>query len=384
MIIDLGWFFAALSGVGLLYTIVAAVLVEQFFIRRPRLASSDLASKGGVTLVKPLHGAEPGLRENLETFLRQDISLPIEIVFGAQHPNDSALPLVEALIADRVETPVSEARICLDDSQHGYNRKVSNVINISAQVSGEVLVLSDSDIGVPPDYLTRVLEWLAEPGVGVVTCPYVGKAEGGFWAEFTAMGQSYSFLPNVVAGVSLGLADPCMGSTVALRRETLERIGGFRVFRDALADDYAIGAAVRTLGLKSVVAPILVSHSCAETTFGKVFAHELRWAKTVKGLDPAGHAGSIITHPFPLAALAALLLGFPPGVMILLGSTLIARAALMSAVDRAARRRLGPWLLAPMRDLVSFAVFLASFLGRDVVWRDAKFHVSTNGEMIPQ
>lgn len=381
---DLGLTFAALAAAGVTYTVAAAIFVDIFFRRPVRQASAEeIAALGSVTLVKPLHGAERGLRENLETFLRQDVRLPLEIVFGAQTPSDPALRIAESLIADQAANQASGARICLDDAEHGYNRKISNVINISERANGEILVLSDSDIGVPPDYLTRVLGALSEPGVGVVTCPYVGKGEGGFWAAFAAMAQSYSFLPNVIAGVSLGLAEPCMGSTVALRRDTLERIGGFKVFRDALADDYAVGAAVRRLGLRSVVAPVLVSHSCTEETLRTVFAHELRWAKTVKGVNPTGYAGSVITHPLPLALLAALLLGFSPGAALMLAAALAARTALMIAVDAAAGRRLGSWWLIPMRDLVSFGVFLSSFHGRGVEWRGTKFSISPEGELIP-
>ncbi|MBV9510627.1 MAG: bacteriohopanetetrol glucosamine biosynthesis glycosyltransferase HpnI, partial [Caulobacteraceae bacterium] len=365
---DLGWIFAALAAIGLLYTVATTLFVGSFFRRRTPAAGRGIPDWGSVSIVKPLHGAERGLRENLETFLRLQAPVPLELLFGAQHPGDPALQVVESLIADHTDAAASQARICLDDAVHGHNRKISNVINIYEQASGEVLVLSDSDIAVPRDYLERVLESLSEPGVGVVTCPYVGKGEGGFWPEFAAMWQSYSFLPNVIAGVTLGLAEPCMGSTVALRRDTLEQIGGFRVFRDALADDYAVGVAVRALGLKSVVAPVLVSHSCTEKTLRTLFAHEVRWAKTVKGVDPAGHVGSVITHPMPLALLAALLLGFAPGPNILLAATLMARMGLMSAIDRAAGRTLSPWWMIPVRDLVTFAVFLASFLGRGVEW----------------
>ena len=277
----------------------------------------------------------------------------------------------------------NESRICLDPAEYGYNRKISNVINISEQATGDVLVLSDSDIGAPADYLEGVLQSLAEPGVGVVTCPYFGKAEGGFWARFAAMGQSYNFLPNVLMGVWLGMAKPCMGSTVALRQETLDRIGGFRVFRDVLADDYALGAAVREIGLKSVVAPVLVSHSCTEGDLPTVVSHELRWAKTVKGVDFAGHIGSVITHPLPLALIAALFLKVSPETMLLVGAALAARVWLKATVDRVVGRGSGAWWLIPGRDLISFAVFVGSFLVRAVEWRGAKFHVTADGDLIP-
>ncbi len=371
---------ATLAVAGSIYTLLAGLFVLRFF-RTPRrgAAGADVFT-GRVTVIKPLHGRDPGLRRNLETFFGQDIATPFEIVFGVRDASDPAIRIAEAVITDNA---AQESRICLDPAEYGHNRKISNLINISEHATGDVLVLSDSDIGAPPDYLARVLGALARPGVGVVTCPYFGQGEGGFWADFSAMGISYNFLPNVIAGVCLGMAKPCMGSTVALRQETLDRIGGFQVFRDVLADDYAVGAAVRGLGLQSVVAPILVSHSCAEKDPVTVFSHELRWAKTVKGLDFAGHAGSVITHPLPLALLAAAFLGFSPGPTGLIAAALLARVWLMASIDRVIGRKLGRWWLIPARDIASFTVFVGSFLVRAVDWRGTKFHVTANGDLIP-
>lgn len=197
------------------------------------------------------------------------------------------------------------------------------------------------------------------------------------------MGLSYQFLPNVITGVSLGLATPCMGSTIALRRETLERIGGFEAFGAVLADDYALGAAVRGLGLRSVLAPVPVVHTCTESSLAEVFRHELRWARTIRRVDLAGHAGSLVTHPVPLALIGTVLtLGAPAaaGVLIL---AIVARFLLCAAIERAARRRGRlPWLL-PLRDMLSFAVFGASFVGQSVEWRGESFHVTAKGDLRP-
>ena len=125
------------------------------------------------------------------------------------------------------------------------------------------------------------------------------------------MGISYGFLPNVAAGVGLGLAHPCMGSTIALRRAVLDEIGGFEAFAEVLADDYEIGRAVRARGYRIALPACLLAHGCGETRLGEVFAHELRWAVTIRCMDPAGHAGSVVTHPLALALLALLLLGGP-------------------------------------------------------------------------
>jgi len=378
-ILVFGWLCLVLAVAGSLYTVIAGVLVRRYF-RARWTAPRPVLSAESVTILKPLHGSEPGLRANLQTHLRQDTAAPVTFVFGVQDPSDSAIDVAKAVIADGA--PYA-ANICHSDRQHGHNLKISNIINMVEAATGDVLVLTDSDIAVPPEHLERVLEALRQPGVGVVTCPYYGKAEAGFWSRFAAMGLTYSFLPNVVTGVSLGLANPCMGSTIALRRETLDKIGGFSVFRNALADDYAIGSAVRAIGLKSVVVPVLVSHSCSEQGFRSLVAHELRWAKTIRGVDLAGHAGSVITHPLALAAMAALLLGFSAASLTVLAAAVIARMGLMASVDHVTGRRSGPRWLAPARDLLSFGVFVGSFFIRSVRWSDKRFRVTSNGDLVP-
>lgn len=376
----LGWITFALAVMAVAYTLIAGLFLQRFFSAVRRSASSG-DSEAGASILKPLHGAEPGLYEHLEGYFDQDQVAPLQIVFAARVSDDPALALAREIARRRPEV---ETAFVASATLHGENRKISNLINGMTAARHPVIIISDSDIGVRPDYLRRVRAALATPGVGVVTCPYYGDAQAGFWSEMAAMGLSYQFLPNVIAGVSLGAAKPCMGSTIALTRETLERIGGFEAFRDTLADDYAIGAAVRALGLSSVVAPVLVSHGCADTSFQNMFAHELRWAKTVRGVDPIGHLGSIFTHALPLALLSVALLRASPASLWLLAASFLARVWLMSTVDQAVGRPLGSWWLTPMRDIVSLLVFAGSFFVRSVEWRGAKFHVTGDGDLKPQ
>jgi ceramide glucosyltransferase len=242
-------------------------------------------------------------------------------------------------------------------------------------------VLADSDIVVRPDYLRQVVAALETPGVGVVTCPYRGAAAGGLWSRLAAMGLTYQFLPSVAVGVGFGLAHPCMGSTIALRREVLTLIGGFEAFADLLADDYALGAAVRAAGLRSLVAPVLVAHNCTERSLAEVARHELRWARTIRGVDPAGFFGSGVTHAVPLAMLGMFLTGASLISLAVLAIALICRLWLMREVDRIADAdRRGRWL-APLRDVLSFGIFLGSFFVRAIDWRGTQFRVDAQGAL---
>src|SRR4029077_19213297 len=168
----------------------------------------------------------------------------------------------------------------------------------------------------------EVIEGRRGRGVGVVTCLYTGEpaADGHrLWSSLAAMGTSYTFLPNVLLGTSLGLAAPCFGSTIALRRETLEEVGGFAAFADHLADDYEMGRAVRGKGYTLAIPAMGVGHTTAEDSFRDLFRHELRWTRTIRLVNPAGHLGSFVTHGFAIALLGAILLNFNAVSLAVLG-----------------------------------------------------------------
>jgi len=155
---------------------------------------------------------------------------------------------------------------------YGTNLKVSNLINMMPTALHPCIVLADSDIAVPPDYLLRIAAALDAPGIGAVTCLYHGVAGAGLWSKLSALAIDGHFLPNVLVGLRSGLAKPCFGSTIALRRSHLEDVGGFAAFADCLADDYAIGAALREKGLEIAVPRFLVGHSCAEALAAGIVA----------------------------------------------------------------------------------------------------------------
>lgn len=372
---SMGWFLVALAFAGCAYQLLSAVLLRRL-LARP--ATPEPAPAPGITVLKPLHGAEPGLKDALESLLAQDYPGPLQVVFGVQDPTDPA----QAVVGDlRSAFPDRDIALVVEPTAHGANRKVSNLINMRGRARHEMLVLADSDIVVPPGYLQGLVAALEAPGIGVVTCPYRGRPAVGGWSRLAAMGLSYQFLPSVAAGVGLGMARPCMGSTIALRAETLDRIGGFEAFADILADDYAIGAAVRATGLESRVAPVLVAHDCAESSLSEVVRHELRWARTVRAIDPGGFFGSIVTYPTPLAAIAVLLTGGGASALAALAIALICRTLVWREVNRSAAASTGPWWWLPLRDGLSFVVYLGAFFVRAVDWRGDRFRVDARGAL---
>lgn len=337
-----------------------------------RMREGDIS----VTILKPLHGTEPRLKDNLATFLTQDHSGPTQLVCGIQDPDDPARVAVETLQHDH---PAAKIALVVDPARHGANAKVGNLINMIREAQHDVIVLSDSDMVVGPDYLPALLAALAQPGVGAVTCFYRGRGDTGFWSRISAGMVSHIALPDMVVGYTTGLGRPCMGSTIALTRDTLARVGGFERFADVLADDHAIGAAVAELGLTVTIPPMLLTHACAEPSFSALWRQKLRWAATIRGLQPWGYAGSIVTRPLPLALLAAL---FVPGVGLPLALAALAiRSAVVLKVDRIAGTRSAPLWAIPLIDLIDFMVFAASFTVRKVDWRGKRLTIVDEGRV---
>jgi ceramide glucosyltransferase len=372
----LGWALAGPAVLGSIYALMAIVLVGRFM--RDRHAAPLVYP--AVTILKPLHLGEPGLSENLESVFAQDYPGKVQIVFGVHDESDPAIDVVKALQA---RYPDRDTQIIANSALYGANAKISNLINMFPAARHDILVLSDSDIGVSRDWLQKVTGALQQPGVGLVTCLYTGECAEPprLWSTLAAMGTSYDFLPNVIVGTSLGLANPCMGSTIALTRDVLDEIGGFAAFADYLADDYEIGRAVRAKGYATVIPALGVSHAATEKSSAELWRHELRWTRTIRLVNPVGHLGLFVTFAVPLALLSAVLLGLSLPALGVLGFALAARLFLKFRIDAIFNAYSGPVWLLPVRDMLSFAIFVTSLFGETVHWRGSRFSIEATGAM---
>jgi ceramide glucosyltransferase len=366
------------------YLIASAVAVIRFVRRapsptlpRPRGREGWGLDRTAISVLKPLHGAEPCLYENLRSFAEQDYP-GVQIVLGVNNPRDSALPTAKTLIRD---LPTHDIALVVDPRANGSNRKVANLENMLGAARHAILVLADSDMRVGPRYLAAVTAPLQDPVTGIVTCLYKGSPTGGRWSELGALHINLGFLPSVLVAESLGLGGGCFGATIALRRETLERIGGFARLRDELADDYRIGDEVRTSGLAVVLSPYLVEARVSEPSFSSLWQHELRWARTIRAVAPAGFAGTALAHPVAIALLGAAATRFGLTSCIFVVISCVLRWASARAITGALGLAAGKVWLLPVRDALSFAVFVASFFGRKVFWRDQVFNVEPSGRM---
>lgn len=351
----------------------AAVLAALRFSRRPMGAPPEGQP---VSVLKPLYGAEPGLYENLRSFADQDYP-DFQVVLGLRDRTDVALPVARALIDAR---PRRDIALVVDPHASGSNLKVANLENMLPAARHDLIVIADSDMRVTRDYLAVVAAPLADPATGIVTCLYKGVPDDRLWSRLSALHINFSFLPGALVGDWMRVGGGCFGATIALRREVLERIGGFGRLRHELADDHRMGSAVRGLGLKAVLSPYVVENRISEPSLASLWRHELRWARTSRMMAPGGFAGSVVTHAVVLAALAAVVCEPVAAGALLAGSVLLRWASAAAIARWLDLPREGLWLL-PLRDVLSFAVFLGSFCGRSVLWRDHSYRIEPGGRM---
>jgi ceramide glucosyltransferase len=369
------WLFFTLAAItGGIYALFAAALLRRFGEKPAPMAGPA----PNLTILKPLCGAEPGLEANLASLCDQDYGGAVQLVFGLHDSADPARGVVERL---RARFPRCDIDLVIDSRKAGASGKVSNLINMLPRARYDILVVADSDIRVGKDYLREVVSTLSAPGVGIATCLYCGLAEGGLWSRLSAAAINHHFLPNVLVGVELGLAQPCFGATMALRSETLRRIGGFEAFADVLADDYAMGQAVRREDMRVAIVPILVDHVCSERSFGELLQKEFRWARTFRQIEPWGYAGLAVTHPLPLALIAAAFGGFGAISLAIVAIALACRLSIPIQLRALRGGKDAGFRISPLRDVLSFAVFLASFLPGPLTWRGRRFVLRPDGTL---
>ena len=373
---SLGAVAAVLAFVGAALAAPAALAVRRLAERSPAGGPALAAS-----VLKPLHGDAPGLAANLASTLAQEHAAPFEVLFAVRDPADPAVAAAEAAMAAHPGVP---ARLVRDPRLHGSNRKVSQLLNLQGLARHPVLVVADADMRVEADWLSRATAPLADPGVGLATCLYRSEpADGRFPSRLAALGTDWHFLPGAALGEAMGQARGCYGATMALRREALDRIGGFAPLSDLLADDHALGEAVRRLGLRVVVAPALPVHMAHEAGLRDLLAHELRWARTLRLLAPAGYLGMGVTHPLAWGLLAAAAAPAGWGAAAL-AAALLGRFGLAAAVDRTtgAAGGLRRLMLLPLRDLLSFAIWAAGLARSSVVWGGRRYRLRRDGSMV--
>jgi ceramide glucosyltransferase len=378
---------AVLASIGLAQAMVASRLVVSFV----RASIDQPCVRPPITVLKPLHGDEPLLESALTTLCRQDYP-ERQLVFGVSDKADAATEVVRRL---QKRFPNVDITLVVDPTRNGVNPKIDNLINMISAARHDLLVIADSDVHVRPDYLERLVAALEQPGVGLVTTLYIGLPllPVTLPGRLGAMQITNYFLPSALLSRAIGRQD-CLGATMCLRRRDLERIGGLHALVDHLADDNVLGRRIAGLGLRVVLAQTVPLTTVPETGFPALFQHELRWARTIRALEPVGFAASIVQYPLAWCLVTISLAGGALWsialFMVVWGLRALAALVVDGALaslwgeertigrerrnDEAALAFSCPVWLLPLRDIMSVAVMLASYGGRHVFWRGYGLH----------
>lgn len=364
---------ATIAAIG--YATIAIVCIARFG-RQPQASNADYMPP--VSLLVPLHGPERELEENLRAFAMQDYPV-YQLVLGVAHADDLALA-----VARRVAAALPDRNIEIDVGEvpGARNPKIANVLSMMRLVQHEILILADSDTRVTPTYIRAVTAPLHERGVGVVTCPFAGVPDGTPSSELGAMFMNQQFIPSVLVNRLFGPTRHCLGPTNAIRAEVLAAIGGFEALAPHLADDFMLGNFVAAQGLRVVISRYVVRTIVSDSNLAALWNHELRWHRTIRGVQPLGYAGMFLTYPVPLALLAFLLAPQLESAAALFVAA-IARLVLHRVSGRALRVAAAPaWLILPC-DLFGIAVWVWGLTGHAVRWRDAVLQMES-GDLLAE
>lgn len=348
--------------------------------------STPPASLPSVTVLKPVHGMEPRLAENLESFFLQNYP-DFEILFGARQADNAALQIVERL---RKRYPEVKSRVVLSGDPLWPNAKVYSLDKMIAASENSYFVISDSDVLVTPDFLRHVIPPLLDPRVGLVTCPYRGIPASDFWSGLEALGMSVEMPSGVMVAEMMEGMRFAMGAVMATRRDALEKIGGIASTADYYSDDYVLGSEIWSAGYQVVLSHHMVGHVLVPRSFLQSFGDQLRWMKSTRYSRPKGHVGTGLTFAMPFGVLglgAAAALGKPG-----LGFALLALAVLNRVVQSLAvgwgvigdQRALRYCWLYPLRDLLGFCTWAGSFTSRHFLWRGETYRFGAGGRITPQ
>ncbi|CEK12476.1 bacteriohopanetetrol glucosamine biosynthesis glycosyltransferase HpnI [Chthonomonas calidirosea] len=341
----------------------------------------------GISVLKPVCGVDPYAEENFRSFIEQDYPLDrFQVLFTAFDPDDPALAVAVDL---KKRYPHHNIQVVFSSSNkpEGNNRKVANLLALLPFAEHELLVIADSDMRVGPDYLRAISAHLltanSQQSVGLVTCPYRGALAHSFAAQLEALGIGADFIPSALVSRMLEGVGFAFGSTIAIPKTVLERIGGLQPLLNEIADDFLLGQKVRQAGYKVVIANYMVDDVLGAIAFKEMWSRRLRWARTVRACRPMGYAGSLITHGFALSLLWALIQPSLREIAVIVPSVLLVRLLTVFMVsfltdDPAPRKR---WYLLPVSDLISFAIYVTSWCGNRVQWRGERFRLQAGGKL---
>jgi ceramide glucosyltransferase len=348
------------------------------FMKRTQPASTF---QPPVTVLKPIYGHDKGLEDNLLSLCRQDYS-DFQIVMSVQREDDPALPLLRRLAADYPDRVTLVVKI----SEPVVNGKVQNLVNGLTAAKHEILVISDSDVRVRPNYLKSIVAPLEDAGVGYVCTLYRSVDAQSFQEKMELLSLNADFVPSLIFSAMTGAADVCIGASVAFRKSDLETIGGMADLGNYLVEDYELGRRLLALGKRMALLPHAVEVVADYPTFRAWWHHQIYWDQNTWAANPTGFVLTILTRAVPFALIFAVVRGFDDtGLNILLASLVLrlGTAEMIAHIlgDREGQR--AAWLL-PVRDLFALVTWYIAITRRNFEWRGLRFGLTKDGRIVPR
>jgi ceramide glucosyltransferase len=333
----------------------------------------------GITLLKPLKGCDAKTGECLKSWFEQDYKGPVHLLFGVASAEDPACETVRELIR---KYPDCDAHLIICHETLGINAKVSTLIQLLRLSRHEVISVSDADVKVSSDFLSNVVMPLEDTKVGLVNCFYRLANPTTMAMQWEAIAINADFWSQVLQGKTLQPLDFALGAVMTTRREQLRSIQGFEVLADYLADDFQLGNRIARTGKEIVLCPVVVDCMAHPMGWSEVWAHQLRWARTIRVSKPLPYGLSIISNP-TLWPLLWFLMQPTLQVLLVFAASLALRMIMaLTLQKRFTNNAQGAYCwLAPVKDLLQFGLWLQAFFGRKILWRGQRYHLQSDGRL---
>ncbi len=366
---------------GSAYAMLCVVAVTRLRTRRPVAARHTFQAWPKVTVLKPVHGIEKNQLENLRSACLQDYP-EFQVVFSVQEPQDPAIPVLRVI---RDEFGPERVTLAVENCRAGTNGKINNLIGALKHARHEILVISDSDVKLRPDYLRTIVAPLADPGVGYVCTLYKAACAGTWYEKLELLSLNADLMANIVFAYVTGASRFCLGASTALRRSTLEQIGGLESLADYLVEDYEMGRRIWSSGSKIAIVPYFIDTTVDLKNAAQWWGHQVYWDQNNKAARPIGFFATVLIKSTPFALLyAALSLGSLAGLSVLAAAVALRLATSAIVLGWGLRDHEGLRSLALLvpRDLASLLSWLLAFTKRTTVWRGTEFILTRDGRLV--
>ena len=371
----LSWFLLMLVAGSAVYAVLTVVAALRYRAVHP----SALHEPPPLSVLKPLAGIDDGLEENLLSFFQQKYA-NYEILFAVRNPEDPAIALVERL---RAQYPTIPSSLMITGEPPYPNAKVYSLDRMLAAAHHDLIVMSDSDIRVDPYMLSTIAAEFQDPSLGLATCPYRAVPGRSLWSTLEAIGLNTEFIAGVLTARMLDGMKFALGPTIAARRETLRRIGGFDAVKDYLAEDFVMGKLAAERGFGVILSSYVIEHRIGGQKLAANLKHRLRWQRSTRRSRPLGYVGQIFTHALPLALL---LLALQPSWWLIATIAVVLRVlAAWATAGYVLRDPLTArwWMLVPVQDVLGFVTWIGGFFGNTILWRGRRYYLLADGRFQP-